>query len=609
MILFVLLLAANVATAAPSGRGAAEGSGTHIFSDMIVVTAERIEQPWRESTAAITVLTREDLARLPAHTLADVLRGVPGMQVISVNPGAPPMLSSRGFQGAGEVEYVQLLIDGAPAGDVESGLADWRAIPVESIERIEIVRGAGSSLFGDTALGGVVQVFRRPVTHVSATIGSFGTTRWSAGFANASVSQIRSDGFRAHSASDERFANVTFGGFTLDASTRDREDPGVQGADGIDSDLFREDREESRRLRAAYRYHGKFDALFHAHDRHTDQTRTILLAPGFGDRATRDLDTSGAGANATKMLTLARGRVIGGIDLARETLRSRYDEIRGSGSRSVGAAFVSGEWRITPRVRAAAGARWDSIADSFESHDVTDRAFSPRIGMSIDAGPVTAYVQLSRAFKAPTLDQRFDQRPIAGFTISNPALSAQHAKNLEAGVRGENWEAIGYAVDVDDEIDFDVRTFRYANIGRSRHRGLETSYRGRYVSAGYTWTRVEGEDGHQLKNIAEHVIRVGFDVGTHIHLGIEHSANRWLDDANQFPLGDATLVDLRVAKTFGSLTAAVEANNLLDRHYAPLGFTLGDTPYYYPAAGRSIAFTISVESKPGGLRARRSTSK
>src|SRR6185369_7457521 len=110
----------------------------------IVVTAERLEQPWRESTAAVTVLQREDLAKLPAQTLGDALRAISGLQLIVVNPGAPPMISSRGFFGAGEVEYMQLIIDGVPANDVESGLADWRSIPIESIDRIEVLRGPGS---------------------------------------------------------------------------------------------------------------------------------------------------------------------------------------------------------------------------------------------------------------------------------------------------------------------------------------------------------------------------------------------------------------------------------------------------------------------------------
>jgi len=547
------------------------------FSQTIVVTAERIEQPLRETTAAITVLSADDLKN--ARDLGDALRLVPGLQLIDVNPGAPPMVSSRGFFGAGEVEYMQLLIDGISVGDVESGLADWRSIPIEDIDHIEVVRGPGSSLFGDTALGGVVQVFRKhPASQASLTIGSFGDRHVSAALPSASFSHERSDGFREHSAYEETFAHVAFGSFSLDASHRDREIPGVD-----DSDLFRDDNEESRRVRAVYR-HGAL--LLHASDRHTDQTRTLLLAPGFGDTATRNLDTRALGLSFTKK--------IGGVEATRESIRSAYGDTHGSGSRTMAALFVTREWRIAPRVRLAAGARYDMINDSFESQDVSDRAFSPRIGASFDFGAVIAYLQLARAFKAPTLDQRFDQRPFpGGFTISNPSLESQHANNLEAGVRGANWEAVAYVMHVDDEIDFDVRTFRYGNIGSSRHRGIETSYRGRLASFGYTWTRVQAEgSSHQLKNIAEHVVRAGLDFA-HVHAGVEYSANHWLDDENRFPLDDALLVDLRVTQTFRSLVAALEAHNVLDRRYAPLGFVLGNVPFSYPAAGRSIALTLT----------------
>jgi len=566
------------------------------YSQTIVVTAERIEQPKRESTAAITVLSADDLKN--ARDLGDALRLVPGLQLIDVNPGAPPMVSSRGFFGAGEVEYVQLLIDGVPAGDVESGLADWRSIPIEDIDHIEVLRGPGSSLFGDTALGGVVQVFRkRPASQAAIAIGSFGERRVSAALHNASFSHERSDGFRKHSAYEETLAHAAFGGFSLDAAHRDREIAGVD-----DGELFRDDAEESRRVRAAYRRGG---LLLHVSDRHTDVTRTLLLAPGFGDTATRNLDTRALGISITKK--------IGGVEVTRESMRSEYvgaaalsgtataegsGRHSGSGSRTMAAAFLTREWRVAPRVRIAAGARYDVIDDSFESQDVSDRAFSPRVGASFDAGAVTAYIQLARAFKAPTLDQRFDQRPFpGGFTISNASLKSQHANNVEAGVRGVNWEAVAYAMHVDDEIDFDVRTFRYGNIGSSRHRGLETSYRGRFASIGYTWTRVQAEgSSHQLKNIAEHVVRAGLDFA-HVHVGVEHSANRWLDDENRFPLDDATIVDLRLTQTFRSVVAALEAHNVLDRNYAPLGFVLGSVPFSYPAPGRSIALTLTWKGK------------
>lgn len=638
------------------------------LNETIVVTAERLEQPRQESTAAVTVLRRQDLAALPAKNLGDALRLVPGLQLVSVNPGAPPMISSRGFFGAGEVEYVQLLVDGVPVGDVESGLADWRSIPIESVDRIEIVRGAGSSLFGDTALGGVVQVFRRPISHVSLSHSSFESTRWSAAYAGESLTftatGTQGGGFRRHSSHREVAGSAAFtrGPWraSIDLSDRDREDPGPRG----EEELFRFDGEETRRVRTSMRYEGAVAVSAHLQDRHTENVRTFLLAPGFGDRAARELDTFALGAGIVKSAAFRSGRIAGGIDVERDTMQSTYfafEQSRGrrladgSGSRLRSAAFLTGEWRVMPSLRLAMGGRWDRIADRFESTDggrlartrrasrpathhdetqsggtpdccgrdarrpINEQAFSPRIGISFNLGSsTTSYVQLSRAFKAPTLDQRFDQRPFpdfAGgtFTISNPGLVAQRANNIEAGVRGAGvtyeWELIGYASEVDDEIDFDVRTFRYANIGRSRHRGIEAIVGGDprgWIAPRltYTWTRVEPVEGsnrgRQLKNIAEHVVRGDLALRTmvDVHIAVEHAAGRWLDDANAFPLDDATVVDVRLSRTIGVLNLSIETLNLFDADYAPLGFALSDVPFYFPAAGRSVGVTLSWRESP-----------
>jgi outer membrane cobalamin receptor len=584
--------------------------------ETIVVTAERLEQSRREATAAITVLREEDLRRLPAQNLGEALHSIPGLQLIAVIPGAPPMISSRGFFGAGEVEYMQLLVDGVPAGDVESGLADWRAIPIESIDRIEVLRGSGSSLFGDTALGGVVQVFRNRGSYAAAGGGSFGSMRLTAAYAGNSIHYGQSNGFREHSSSREVFAHAAMQrgpvDISVDGSDRWREDPGPLGSEP----LFRFDEEASRRLRARVRHRGAVEITAHAQGRWSDTIRTLLVAPTLADRAAREIETTTLGVAALKENEIgANARFVAGADAARETIDSTYfahdttrgDELaRGSGSRLRGAAFVSAEWRATSRLRFAVGARYDHVGDHFEAVDVDASAFSPRAGLSFDLGALVVYAQVSRAFKTPTLDQRFDQRPLLGaFTISNPLLLPQRAKNIEAGLRGTFWEATAYQTDVEDEIDFDVRTFRYGNIGRSRHRGFEGTAGNSSARLTYTWTRVEpagGEHrGRQLKNIAEHVLRADFNfrLGADVHVAAEHAAGRFLDDANRFPLDDATVVDVKVARgVTPTLTLALEGHNIFDDQYAPLGFALDDALFYYPAQPRTLSLVLTWRPPP-----------
>src|SRR5229473_6002909 len=133
-----------------------------VMKQDIVVTAAREEQPRDQACAAVTVLNRQAIERLPVESLSEVMAFVPGVTMM-FDSGASgiPMVTSRGFFGGGEVEYMKLLIDGVPVGDAESGNVDWRSFRTADIERIEVLHGPGSSLYGDTALGGVVQVSTR----------------------------------------------------------------------------------------------------------------------------------------------------------------------------------------------------------------------------------------------------------------------------------------------------------------------------------------------------------------------------------------------------------------------------------------------------------------
>ena len=655
------LLVLGVTDTQPSPRPQA-------VSEEVVVTAERSPGPRETVPAAVSVLTREAIERLPAENLGELLRFLPGFHVhFAAAVGGAPIVSSRGFFGGGEAEYVQLLVDGVPVSDVESGLADWRRLRVADIERVEALRGPASALYGDTALGGLIHVFTRrgsagrPGGSLSASGGSFGSAgadvsaRFPAGAATvgAAASISGSDGFRDHARTDEggADASIDFAGvggrwtLALSGSEREREEPGPRTAEELARDrdgsdpLFRFDREDSRRGRAAlsYRREGSVPlrAIFHASARESDATRTLLVAAGVGDRIFRSVETGALGGSfdAERSFSVAgRGaRVSAGLDFARESLDTGYRSVDDSGARGPEVAdasgrrgrlglFASGAWEPHARVRLTAGARWDSIRDDFgrdAGGAVSRDAWSPRAGASVrlgprDAVPVSVFVQVSRAFKAPTLDQLFDPRPFPDFAggtfrISNPRLLPQRAKTVEAGASRRDgrssFELVLYSTDVDDEIDFDVVSFRYANIGRTRHRGVEASaslLEGSAVSPffSYSWNRTEpreGENrGRQLKNVPEHVFRPGISValpaGFRIEVLSTTLAGRFLDDGNRIPLADATVFDARVEKRFRRLRARVDLLNVTDREWEELGLALSDfsggtVPYYYPAAG------------------------
>jgi iron complex outermembrane recepter protein len=129
------------------------------FQTEIVVTPERGETPRILVPASTVVIDAPALAALPVVHPAEVVSFLPGFHVAQSQFFAGrPVISARGFFGGGEAEYILLLVDGVPVADVESGLIDWSLVPTTSIRRIEAFRGLGASMYGDSAIGGVIQI-------------------------------------------------------------------------------------------------------------------------------------------------------------------------------------------------------------------------------------------------------------------------------------------------------------------------------------------------------------------------------------------------------------------------------------------------------------------
>ena len=160
--------------AVPSARpsGASE-------TEQVVVTATRLETPEDESPAAITVITAEDLAQKQIVRVADALREVPGLSVVQTGTsGQLTSVFTRGLRS----EHTQVLIDGIPINQGLAGLFNFADLTVDDIDRIEVVRGPQSTLYGPRALAGAIQIFTKrgigtPRTEISAEGGSYGSFR------------------------------------------------------------------------------------------------------------------------------------------------------------------------------------------------------------------------------------------------------------------------------------------------------------------------------------------------------------------------------------------------------------------------------------------------
>jgi vitamin B12 transporter len=148
-------------------------------TETIIVSATRLPMPEDESPASVSVIRAEDLEIKQTRRAADALREVPGVSVAQT--GAPGQLTSVFTRGL-RSEHTQVLLDGIPINQGLAGLFNFADLVVDDLDRIEIVRGPQSTLYGPRALAGVIQIFTRqgsgtPGGEFSAEAGSNSTFR------------------------------------------------------------------------------------------------------------------------------------------------------------------------------------------------------------------------------------------------------------------------------------------------------------------------------------------------------------------------------------------------------------------------------------------------
>lgn len=154
------------------------GGGTTVLAnevqeyelDEMVVTATRTMKQIQEVPSSVSVVTAKELENHNVISVQDALQYLPGVYMDQSSQGA---ISLRGFGSTN----VLVLVDGVQQNDTYEGSVNFNSIPVENIERIEVVRGAGSSIYGGHAVGGVINITTKEAkagTHIDAAV-SYGS--------------------------------------------------------------------------------------------------------------------------------------------------------------------------------------------------------------------------------------------------------------------------------------------------------------------------------------------------------------------------------------------------------------------------------------------------
>lgn len=604
----------------------------------IIVTATRTAQTADETLAAVTVITRAEIERQQPTSVADLLRGTPGIGLS--NNGGLGKGTSVYLRGT-ESEHVLVLIDGVKVGSATSGTTAFQDIPVDQIERIEIVRGPRSSLYGSEAIGGVIQIFTRKgggATKLSFTRGAGSHRTYTAsdgisgggkqGWYSAHVSSVSSDGFNAcrgapyvspsapgggcykYEPDDDGYRNrsgALRGGFRFDNGAEvDAYILSTQAKlnyDGISSN-------ESESGQQVTGGRVRFSPLGPWH---------VALAAG---RSRDDSDNFLNGVfnsrfnTARDSISLQNDFTLGAKDIITLGLDYQNDRVVST------TAFTVVERRNTGvflQYQGTHGAQDIQLSvrsddnEQFETHTTGGVAWG--YGLSRDLRLMASY---GTAFKAPTFNDLY--WPTDSFTDSgvtyvyqgNPALLPETSKSWELGLRnhlapGTTMSLSVYETQVQNLISLTTTftapstlTTTTENLERARIRGMEAT--AKTLIAGWIFgasltlldpqNRSAGvNDGNILRRRAKETFRLDIDqsVGKLRFGGTLFSEGRRFEDTeNQVELVGYTTVDLRVAYVFAKhWTLGGRVGNLFDTSY--------ETAAFYNQDGRNVFVTLHYQ--------------
>jgi len=447
------MLAVALASATGEAR-AQQSTGPEADTTLVLTVAERVVTPDRaesnigSSVSAVSLLSAQQLTRLPATNLADVLRLVPGFTLVDFDGlGQDPQMMVRGFYGGGETDYVLVMLDGRPLNDLQTGLMSWDLLPPVAIDRIEVVRGPSTALYGDAAVGAVINL----ISAKHALEGGYwdfgagdpgslrGGVRAVSRIANRPVTIFAEarhfDGYRENAGRTVGSAGATIDFVSnkersLALSTQwmwhDVQRPGPRPEDEVGTDprsieifysfdgtqswLARADLEGSIELSAGSRLSG----VVTTEVRRRNEIRTIQPTLDRGDTDERSLDTERLfGTVKLEQSDLGfpwSDRLIVGVDASTGRLESSHRKVVGGGSiayffaeptrpvvasghgtRDAAAGFAQYELRPSQALRISLSGRLDWLDDSFQpgepSPDVEvsagHTAFSPKAGVNL----------------------------------------------------------------------------------------------------------------------------------------------------------------------------------------------------------------------------------
>ncbi len=535
----------------------------------VIVTATSIETPVSRIGSSVTVITREQLEQLGSNRVVEALRQVPGLSILETgSSGSTTSLFMRG----GQSDFTLIMIDGVELTD-QIGLADLAHLTIDNVERIEIVRGPQSALYGADALSGVINIITKKgegkprievsaqggnldnnleTVSVSGSVDSFNYAIAASHFGTANVDGLTNDRYNnsvlsarvGFSIEDE--LNLSFIFRYQDA---ERDNPGSTQFLPEDPD----DELESRDVTFAIQYDNRFNEWWSHFLQlsYSDQTLSAsdpVAQDAFNDAAfTNDTTFNRYSVNYKHDFRVLEDHVLTfGLDWEQEEADIvSIDAFSGTTviddkRRNLG-FYAQAALSFFDRLDVVAGVRHDD--NSEYGSEVTPRINANYLLVATDTRLKASY---GEGIKNPNfLDLFFDSPP---FFFANPDLKPEESKAWDVGfeqtlldgtvVVGATYFQVDY-----EELITSIQTapgvFTLANLDDAESEGLEVEVTAQLpyhlaLRGAYTFTETEDDEGSDLIRIPKHLVS----------LNLNYSHERWKVNL------DATYASERSDRTF-----------------------------------------------------------
>lgn len=469
----------------------------------IVVTATRMPQPLDQAVAHTTVINTQEIRKSGAPDVPTLLRSLAGVEV--AQSGGLGKLSGTFMRGTNS-GHVLVLLDGVRINSATAGTTALEHIMLDSIERIEVVRGNVSSLYGSEAIGGVIQLFTKrghgaPAFNAKAGLGSHGTERLAAGFSgevndtsfSVNAGKAKTNGISTINSSLAPRANPDKDGYdntTVTAQLQHTIDGNNQlsasvfASNGISQNDNASFPAVSADVHSSKSNIEKFAVV--SENRLSDMWQSKLkLAQGSDESQSflnGVLDAASGGLFRTTNRHVSWQNELQVIDRQRVSLavESLVQAVAASTAFSRNQRNVSsflggyvGEFNVHQ-------VQFNLRQDRYSDFGVANTSFLGYGMQFSDALRFTASV--GTAFKAPTFNDLF--YPLTWGFSGNPSLHPERAQNREVGLRyaanGQRFDAIYFSNRIRDLIAVDNGFTTMVNIGEARIDGLELSYGGQF---------------------------------------------------------------------------------------------------------------------------------